>query len=702
MITHIIPVAYDHGAPERGAGHGPEALRAAGLGRRLRAEGIEFAWSPSLRPQDAVDPVVELAQLARRLSQRVGAALARGRFPLVLGGDHAIAIGTWAGVAQARRAAGPIGLLWIDAHMDAHTPGTSETGMLHGMPLACLLGAGDPTLTTVGTARPKLLPEHVCLVGVRSFESGEASFLAEIGVKVFGMDEVRRRGLDAVLNDALAIVRRAPGGYGITFDTDAIDPAEAPGVTVPEAGGLSFDALAAALRRLVRAAPPVALEVVEYNPLNDREGRTAHQLIELTAGVLRPAHDKETAMSSHIIASETRHGARNYAPLPVVLTRGRGALVWDESGRRYIDMMSAYSAVSLGHSHPRLVQVLTEQAARLAVVSRAYHTDRLAPFLERLCALTGMDRVLPVNTGLEAVETALKAARKWGHTVKGIPDGQAEIICCDGNFHGRSIAIVGMSSEPQYRAGFGPFPEGFRRIPYGDVEALERAITARTAAFLVEPIQGEGGIIVPPAGYLARCAEICRRHNVLFIADEVQTGLARTGRMFAWEYDGVRPDGICLGKALGGGLLPVSAFAAREDVMAVFTPGDHGSTFGGNPLAASVGAAVLDILVEEDLAGRAARLGRRLMDGLQSLNSSLVREVRGRGLLVGVEIDTRLGEARELAERLLAAGILTKETHDTVLRFAPPLVISEQELDEALGIIGQVFADCAAEVKAAA
>ena len=393
---------------------------------------------------------------------------------------------------------------------------------------------------------------------------------------------------------------------------------------------------------------------------------------------------------SRAIELETKYAACNYAPLPVVLTRGEGVWLWDEHGRRYLDMMSAYSAVSLGHSHPELVRVLADQASRLAVVSRAYYNDRLPLLLERLSALTGYARVLPVNTGLEAVETALKAARKWAYEVKGVPEGTAEIVCCEGNFHGRSIAIVAMSSESQYREGFGPFPPGFRRVPFGDADALERTITPCTAAFLVEPIQGEGGIVVPPPGYLRRCAEICRAHDVLLIADEIQTGLGRTGRMFAWEHDGARPDGICLGKALGGGLLPVSAFAATEAVMRVFQPGDHGSTFGGNPLAAAVATRALELIVEGALPERAHRLGERFMAALRRLRSPLVREVRGRGLLIGVELVSEV-PAREVAERLLDRGVLTKDTHGTVLRFAPPLVIAQAQLDEALEAIREVF-----------
>lgn len=389
-----------------------------------------------------------------------------------------------------------------------------------------------------------------------------------------------------------------------------------------------------------------------------------------------------------LIKLERQYCARNYHPLPVVLHKGEGVWLWDVEGKRYLDMMSAYSAVSFGHSHPALVAALTAQAQLLAVPSRAFYSDRLGPFLELLCESTGMAKALPMNTGAEAVETALKAARKWGYKVKGIPDGQAEIIVCKGNFAGRTTTIVGFSSEPQYRDGFGPYAPGFVSVPFGDAAALEAAITAHTAAFLVEPIQGEGGIVVPPPGYLAACREICSRHDVLLICDEVQTGLGRTGRMLACEHDGIKPDGLVLGKALGGGLLPVSAFLARHDVMNVFNPGDHGSTFGGNPLAAAVGTAALRLLREERLVERAREMGERLLAGLRALRHPAIRDVRGRGLLIGLELDAAVLPARFFCERLMLAGILSKETHDTVVRFAPPLVIGPAEIDLALATIG--------------
>jgi ornithine--oxo-acid transaminase len=385
-------------------------------------------------------------------------------------------------------------------------------------------------------------------------------------------------------------------------------------------------------------------------------------------------------LSSPIIDLENRFCAHNYHPLPVVLVRGDGPYVWDESGQRYLDMMSAYSAVSHGHAHPRLVKALIEQASTLNIVSRAFHTDKLGPFLRRACELSGMDAALPMNTGAEAVETAMKAARKWAYTVKGVPRDKAEIIACEGNFHGRTIAVVGMSSEAQYREGFGPFPGGLGLIPYGDATALERAITPYTAALIVEPIQGEGGIVIPPQGYLAHCAEICRKHNVLLICDEVQTGLGRTGKMFAFEHDGIVPDGLILGKALGGGILPVSMFLARREVMDVFRPGDHGSTFGGNPLAAAIGLEALNILVEEDLPARSAENGAWLLDRLRTIDSPLIREIRGRGLFIGIDIDPAKASARQVCQRLMKKGLLSKETHETVVRLAPPLAVDRETL----------------------
>lgn len=369
---------------------------------------------------------------------------------------------------------------------------------------------------------------------------------------------------------------------------------------------------------------------------------------------------------------EARFGAGNYAPLPVTIVRGAGVYVWDEAGRRYIDMMGAYSAASFGHCHPRLVKALTEQAQRLDTISRAYFSDRLGPFLAKACALTGMDAALPMNSGAEAVETALKAARKWAYRVKGVPTDRAEIIVAEGNFHGRTISIVGFSSQTQYRDGFGPFPPGFTRVPFGDASALAAAITPDTAAFLVEPIQGEGGINVPPPGYLAEAARICKANNVLLLCDEIQSGLGRTGRLLACQHEGVTPDGLMLGKALGGGMLPVSLFLARREVMQVFTPGDHGSTFGGNPIASAVGLAALDTLIDERLIERAATVGAHLLDRLSAIKNPIIREVRGRGLFAGVELHRNMASAGTVISRLLQAGVLTKDTHRNTIRFAPP------------------------------
>jgi len=400
---------------------------------------------------------------------------------------------------------------------------------------------------------------------------------------------------------------------------------------------------------------------------------------------------------SKAIELEQRFGAANYNPLPVVLTRGRGCHVWDEHGNKYLDMMGAYSAVSHGHAHPRLLSVLGEQANRLSVVSRAFHTDRLGQFLERACEVTGMDMALPMNTGAEAVETALKAARRWAYERKQVPADQAEVIVCEGNFHGRTLAGIAMSSEPEYRENFGPLPGGFRLIPFGDANALDSAITPNTAAFLVEPIQGEGGIVIPPDGYLARCSEICRRENVLLLCDEIQTGLGRTGQLLACHHDKVQPDGLLLGKALGGGILPVSLFLARRDVMELFRPGSHGSTFGGNPLAAAVAKTALDVLLDEDLITNSRSMGKYLLDGLRKRSSPVLADTRGRGLFIGMQLNPDMISARAFCERLMAQGILTKDTHATVVRLAPPLIIQRQEVDWALTRIEQVLREIEAQ-----
>jgi len=377
--------------------------------------------------------------------------------------------------------------------------------------------------------------------------------------------------------------------------------------------------------------------------------------------------------------------------LPVVLTRADGAYVWDEDGKKYLDMMSAYSAVSHGHGHKRLVKLVQQQVERLSIVSRAFYTDKLGLFLEKACTLTGQDMALPMNTGAEAVETAIKAARKWAYTVKGVEKDKAEIIACTGNFHGRTTTIVAMSDEPQYKEGFGPYPAGFLLVEYGNIDALEAAINENTAAFLVEPIQGEGGIVVPPEGYLKAAAELCRKNNVLLIADEIQTGLGRTGKLLACEHEDVHPDGLILGKALGGGILPVSMFLARRDVMSVFTPGDHGSTFGGNPLAAAVGLEALNILIEDELPQKSAAMGDYLMGRLRAFDTPLIKNIRGRGLFIGIEVDPALCSAREICESLMQRGLLSKETHETVVRLAPPLIVGQEEIDWAIDQIAEVL-----------
>ena len=396
-------------------------------------------------------------------------------------------------------------------------------------------------------------------------------------------------------------------------------------------------------------------------------------------------------MESHQIALEARYGANNYLPLPMVLERGSGPFLWDTSGKRYLDMMSAYSAVSFGHSHPELVATLCEQARRLAVTSRAFHSDQLGPLLAELCAATGMARALPMNSGAEGVETAIKAARKWAHRVRGITDGSARIIVGAGNFAGRTTTVISFSSEAQYRSGFGPLTPGFDTVPYGDAAALEAAITPDTAAFLVEPIQGEAGIVVPPPGYLGAARDVCTRHGILLIADEVQTGLGRTGKLLACDHEGVRPDGLVLGKALGGGLLPISMFLARADVMEVFQPGDHGSTFGGNPLACAVARKALEILERDQLAQRAADLGAYLLARLRGLRHPAIREVRGRGLLVGLDLWPQWISARSFCEALMVRGVLSKETHHSVVRLAPPLIVTRAQIDDALAAITAVL-----------
>ena len=393
---------------------------------------------------------------------------------------------------------------------------------------------------------------------------------------------------------------------------------------------------------------------------------------------------------AELIGLEEQYGAHNYHPLDVVVERAEGAWLTDVDGRRYLDLLAAYSAVNQGHCHPAILRAMVEQAQRVTLTSRAFRNDQLPLLLEDLHALTGFDMALPMNSGAEAVETALKVARKWGVTVKGIPDGEAEILVCRNNFHGRTIAVVGFSSEPQYKQGFGPFAGGFRAVPFGNAEALRAAITEKTCAFLVEPVQGEAGIIVPPDGYMREVAAICRERGVLLIADEIQSGLGRTGTLFAFEHDGIRPDMATIGKALSGGFYPVSAVLASKEILGVLRPGDHGSTFGGNPLACAVARAALKVIVDEGLCERSAELGAYALERLRALKSAKVVEVRGRGLWIGIELNTA---ARPLCEQLQRRGVLCKETHETVIRLAPPLMIAREDLAWGLGEIEAVLGD---------
>ncbi len=388
------------------------------------------------------------------------------------------------------------------------------------------------------------------------------------------------------------------------------------------------------------------------------------------------------------IALEEQHGAHNYHPLDIVIRKAEGVWVEDVEGKRYLDFLAAYSAVNQGHCHPRLLKVFRRQAARVTLTSRAFRNDQLPLLCRELSEMTGFRRVLPMNSGAEAVETAVKAARKWGHKVKGIPDNQAEIITCAGNFHGRTTTIVSFSTDEQYRDGFGPFTPGFKTIPYGDTKALAAAITPNTCAFLVEPIQGEAGIVVPPAGFLKQAAEICKANRVLLLCDEIQSGLGRTGKLFAYEWDGVRPDGLIIGKALAGGFYPVSAFLADDEVMNVFHPGDHGSTFGGNPLGAAVAREALQVIVDEKLVERSHELGTWFMAKLNEIKSRSIVTARGRGLWIGLVLNTK---ARPYCEALMAEGVLCKETHENVIRLAPPLCVTKKELSWALRRLEKVF-----------
>lgn len=405
------------------------------------------------------------------------------------------------------------------------------------------------------------------------------------------------------------------------------------------------------------------------------------------------AAEKLPADTKDAIAFEGEYVAFNYKPLPVMLHRGEGLYLWDRDGKKYLDMMSAYSAVSHGHSHPRIVAALTDQVKTLAMCSRAFYTDMLAPFAQKVCDLAGLDMMLPMNTGAEAVETAVKAARLWGYRGKKIPADQAEIIVCGGNFHGRTTTIVSFSSEPDYKKDFGPFTPGFTLVPYGDIDAIKKAITPNTCAVLLEPIQGEAGIVLPPKGFLKDLRTLCDAQNVLMVLDEVQSGLGRTGRMFCFQHENITPDLLILGKALGGGVLPVSAVVGREKVLSLFQPGSHGSTFGGNPLAARVGYEALCILEDDKLVENSAALGAYMLDELKKIDHPAIRAVRGLGLWIGVDFDPAKIAARKVCEKLMMRGILSKETHETVVRFAPPLIITKAEIDWCLGELKAVLAE---------
>ena len=400
-----------------------------------------------------------------------------------------------------------------------------------------------------------------------------------------------------------------------------------------------------------------------------------------------------SARSNELIRLEEEYGAHNYHPLDVVIQRAEGVWVWDVDGNRYLDFLAAYSAVNQGHAHPRIRRALVEQAGRVTLTSRAFRNDQLGPLYKQVSELTGYRRMLPMNTGAEGVETAIKAARKWGYKVKGVPDGRARILVFAGNFHGRTTTIVGFSDDAQYRDGFGPFTPGFTLLPYGDLGAVQKAMDGDVVAILVEPIQGESGIIVPPEGYLRGLEKLCREHRALLMCDEIQSGLGRTGKLFAFEHEGVRPDVVIVGKALAGGYYPVSAILADDEVMGVFHPGDHGSTFGGNPLGCAVAREALAVLVDEKMIENSATLGRYFLEQLRELESPAIKEVRGRGLWIGLELTKQAGGARRYCEALKAQGLLCKETHVDTIRFAPPLCITRDELDWANERIRTVFSD---------
>jgi ornithine--oxo-acid transaminase len=393
----------------------------------------------------------------------------------------------------------------------------------------------------------------------------------------------------------------------------------------------------------------------------------------------------------HYIQLEEEFGAHNYKPLDVVLSRGKRLWVWDVEGNKYMDCLSAYSAVNQGHCHPKIMQTMIEQAQKLTLTSRAFRNDQLGLFYKELCQLTRSHKVLPMNSGAEAVETVIKAVRKWGYNVKGVPHDKAEIIVCENNFHGRTIAIIGFSSENQYRNGFGPFPPGFKTVPFGDAAAIEQAITPNTVGVLLEPIQGEAGVIIPPSGYLKDVKAICEKNDVVLILDEIQTGLGRTGKLLAEEHEDIEADVTVIGKALSGGFYPISAVLSNKEVLGVFMPGDHGSTFGGNPLACAVARTALKVLIEENMIDNSREMGAFFLSQLKTIQSPFIKEIRGKGLLIGVELLPKAGGARRFCEDLKTKGLLCKETHENVIRFAPPLVITKEEIDWALDRVESVL-----------
>ena len=397
--------------------------------------------------------------------------------------------------------------------------------------------------------------------------------------------------------------------------------------------------------------------------------------------------------SQEYIELENKYGAHNYKPLDVVLSRGEGVWVWDVDGKKYLDCLSAYSAVNQGHCHPKIKQAMIDQLEKLTLTSRAFRNDQLPLYCQEICEMTHSHKILPMNSGAEAVETVIKTVRKWGYLNKGVPEDQAEIIVCANNFHGRTITIVGFNTEESNRAGFGPFTPGFKIIPFGDAQALEKAVTPNTVGFLVEPIQGEAGVIIPPAGYLRECRDICHKNNVVLILDEIQTGLGRTGKMLAEEHDGIEADLTLVGKALSGGFYPVSAVLSNTEVMSVLQPGEHGSTFGGNPLACAVARTALKVLIEEGLIENAEKLGEYFLNSLKQLNNPLIEAIRGKGLFIAVEFKSEAGGARQYCEQLKEKGILCKETHDNIIRFAPPLVITKEDIDWAMEKIATVLGE---------